>query len=66
LTANDNSAPHPTPIQFSLMISDYANAHASLVENPTSHARLVAAEAARMRLIEAYERAYAGRRLRSV
>jgi hypothetical protein len=66
MPANDNGVPLPTPMQFSDLVAAFASATAALYEQPKDHDRLVDAEAARMRLIEAYERAYRGERLRSV
>jgi hypothetical protein len=59
---NGNSGELPTPIEFSTMVADYASACAALREGPLDHDRLMAAEAARMALIEAYERAFTQRR----
>jgi hypothetical protein len=63
---NDNAVLLPTPFQFAQLVSDYGIATAALHEQPNDRDRLVAAEAARMRLIETYERAWRGERLRSV
>lgn len=63
---NDNAAPLPTPVEFAQLVAEFGSATAALHEEPKDHDRLVAYEAARMKLIEAYEGAYHGRRMRSV
>jgi len=64
MVANDNGLLPPTPLKFSQLVADFTSATMALQELPNDHDRHVAFEAARMRLIEAYEGAYRGRRLR--
>lgn len=63
---NDNAALPPTPLKFSDLVAQFSDATAAMYELPNDHDRFVTWEAARMRLLEAYEAAFRGRRLRSV
>jgi hypothetical protein len=64
--SNDNHAPLPSPVEFAQLVAEFASAAAALHEAPQDHDRLVAYEAARLKLIESYERAYRGGRLELV
>jgi hypothetical protein len=63
---NDNAPPLPTPHEFAQLVADFASATAALHEAPKDPDRLVAYESVRMKLVESYERAYRGGRLKPV
>jgi len=53
-------------MKFAQFVADFTSATIALQELPNGHDRHVFFEAARMWLIEAYEGAHRGRRLRAV
>ena len=63
--SNDNNAPLPSPVEFARLLAEYVSARDHALESKAIDDHH-AAEALRMRLIEAYERAHLGRRLTSV
>jgi len=60
--ANDNAEPLPSPTEFATLLADFVTARDHAMET-RSDDDFRAAAAMRMRLIEAYERAYGGRSL---
>jgi len=59
MTANDKTGPLPSPAEFARLLAEYATTWAHALETHSDD-DFKRGEALRMRLIESYERVYAG------